>query len=459
MALTPAAADGMVGAPGGRGTMPSKNDCVVESLGERKTASPLLERLDEKGEAGVRFRDGSQRVLADDRADRLLKEGLPVEEAPAFELAGPRRKLFFDPGRTTIGVVTCGGLCPGLNNVIRDIVMSARYHYGVQRIVGFQYGYRGLVTEGLQMELTPDLVSEIHERGGTILGASRGAQTAEAMVDGLVRHGINVLFVIGGDGTMRGALEICDEIRRRELPIGVIGVPKTIDNDFKWMDQSFGFVTAASKAVEALNGAHREAQGAPNGIGVVKVMGRHSGFIACVAALASNHANFVLIPEVPFDLDGRRGFLEALRARMARKRHALIVVAEGAGQRHLEGGSGGFDASGNVKLGDVGPFLCERIKRYFGEQGTEVNVKYIDPSYLIRSVRAMPTDSVLCTDLALNGVHAAMAGKTRMVVAVWRRHTVHIPIEVAISERHSVDPLGPLWLNVLGATGQPAMLR
>ena len=439
--------------------MLTKSECEIESLGAAEFPSPLLQRLDETGEAGIRFRDGSQRILVEDRVDRLAAAGLALDEAPAFELAGPRRKLFFDPARTTIGIVTCGGLCPGLNNVIRDVVMAATHHYGVGRIVGFRYGYRGLVTEGLQLELSPDLVSEIHERGGTILGSSRGAQAPEDMVDGLVRHGIDVLFVVGGDGTMRGADALCGEIKRRDLRIGVIGVPKTIDNDFKWMDQSFGFVTAASQGLAALNGAHREAQGAPNGVGVVKLMGRHSGFIACAATLASNHANFVLIPECPFAMDGPGGFLEALRARVESKKHALVVVAEGAGQAHLQGADDGCDASGNAKLKDIGPYLCDRIKGHFAEPQTEVTLKYIDPSYMIRSVKAMPTDSVLCTNLALNGVHAAMAGKTGMVVAVWHQSSVHVPIKTAISERNTVDPLGPLWLNVLGATGQPAVFR
>jgi 6-phosphofructokinase 1 len=282
--------------------MLTKSECEIESLGAAEFPSPLLQRLDETGEAGIRFRDGSQRILVEDRVDRLAEAGLALDEAPAFELAGPRRKLFFDPARTTIGIVTCGGLCPGLNNVIRDVVMAATHHYGVGRIVGFRYGYRGLVTEGLQLDLTPDLVSEIHERGGTILGSSRGAQAPEDMVDGLVRHGIDVLFVVGGDGTMRGADALCGEIKRRGLRIGVIGVPKTIDNDFKWMDQSFGFVTAASKGLAALNGAHREAQGAPNGVGVVKLMGRHSGWIATYATHASGNVNVCLIPEVPLDI-------------------------------------------------------------------------------------------------------------------------------------------------------------
>ena len=434
--------------------MIKKRDCEVHCLGTAEIDSPLLRVLDEKGESGIRFRDGSERILLDDRIDHLAEEGFRPGEAPSFELAGPRRKLYFNPPQTTIGIVTCGGLCPGLNNVIRDIVMAASHHYGVKRVVGFQYGYRGLVTDGLQVNLRPEDVSEIHERGGTILGSSRGNQTPEDMADGLVRYGIDILFVIGGDGTMRGALALAAEIRNRKLKISIIGVPKTIDNDFKWMDQSFGLLTASSKGVDALNGAHREAQGTPNGIGVVKLMGRHSGFISCMAALASNHANFVLIPEVPFKLDGPRGFLEALRLRIEQKKHALIVVAEGAGQDLLENVGSECDASGNLKLVDIGPYLCDRITEFFKEQNLEVNLKYIDPSYMIRSVKAMPFDSVLCTNLSLSAVHAAMAGKTEIVVGTWHRSHVHIPISAAISNRNVVDPYGPLWLNVLGTTGQ-----
>jgi 6-phosphofructokinase 1 len=430
----------------------AKSNFEISTLGHCKVASPLQGRKDSR-KSGIRFVDDSEQILVDDRVDHF-QSGKPAD-LPSLELAGPRREIYFDPAKVTVGIVTCGGLCPGLNNVIRDIVMSACYHYGVQKIIGFRYGYRGLAKDNLLMELTPDIVSEIHEHGGSILASSRGEQDVATMADRLKALGVNILFVIGGDGSMRGALALSEEIRKGNLKISIVGVPKTIDNDFLYMDQSFGFASAYAKAVEALNGAHREAQGAPNGVGLVKLMGRHSGFIACAATLASNQVNFVLIPEIPFKLEGPNGFLDALRKRLEQRQHALIVVAEGAGQDMLANAGEERDASGNVKLKDIGIFLADRIKEYFKEKNVELNLKYIDPSYIIRSVKASPPDSVLCTALAVNAVHAAMAGKTETVIAMWHRSLVHVPIRQVISRRNQVDPNGSLWLSVLGSTGQP----
>jgi len=274
------------------------------------------------------------------------------------------------------------------------------------------------------------------------------------MVDRLAELGVSILFVIGGDGSMRGALEISAEVRRRGLDVAIVGIPKTIDNDLQFMDQSFGYATAFSKAVEAIEGAHREAQGAPNGIGLVKVMGRHSGFIACSATVASGHVNFTLIPEVPFQMDGPNGFLEALHRRLVARQHAVVVVAEGAAQDHFPPVDE-RDASGNVKLLDVGVHLRQRIEEHFAQQRFEVTLKYIDPSYIIRSVPAYPGDAVFCSMLGLNAVHAGMAGRTDLVIGSWHRTLVHVPIAQAIAARNRVDPTGPLWLAVLGATGQP----
>jgi 6-phosphofructokinase 1 len=274
------------------------------------------------------------------------------------------------------------------------------------------------------------------------------------MVNRLRALGVHILFVIGGDGSMRGALAIAEEAERRKVPLAVVGVPKTIDNDLALTDLSFGFATACSTAIHAIRAAHSEACGARNGVGLVKLMGRHSGFIACYAALAANEVDFVLIPEVPFLLDGESGFLGSLAKRLKRQGHAVVVVAEGAGQDQLQNAGGERDASGNVRLQDIGPFLAGRIKAYLASIGMESTLKYIDPSYIIRGVPAIPADSVFCWRLAQNAVHAGMCGKTRLVVARWHQHFVHVPIQAAISQRNQVDPNGELWLSVLEATGQ-----
>lgn len=430
-------------------------DFAIRTLGPATLPSPLL-RGDPEASEHVMVEEGAA-VLVDDSLREVRALLAAGRELPCLERAGPRHKLFFRPERVTLGVVTCGGLCPGLNNVLRSLVMTAVHHYGVRRILGFRYGYRGLVDPDGHVELTPQVVAEIHTQGGSILASSRGRQDTGEMLDGLQRLGVDVLFVIGGDGSMHGALDLATEIARRGLAIGVVGIPKTIDNDLCFMDQTFGFQTAMAKAVEAIDCAHREAQGAPNGIGLVKLMGRHSGFIACQATVASGRPNFTLVPEQPFRLEGAGGFLAALQRRLASRGSACVVVAEGAGQDLLAGNGNGTerDASGNVRLKDIGTYLAEKIHAHFAAQDIEINLKYIDPSYIIRSVPANAADAVFCSALGMHAVHAGLCGKTEMLVGVWHRHLVHVPIRQVIASRNVVDLGSTLWRSVLGATGQP----
>jgi 6-phosphofructokinase 1 len=401
--------------------------------------------------------DESDRVLFDDIASEAIARELPTVELPGFEPAGPRKKIYFDPSKARAGIVTCGGLCPGFNDVIRALALELHFRYGVRKVLGFRNGYQGFVARHGHpvVELTPDRVSHINHEGGTILGTSRGQQDPAEIVDSLEQLGVNMLFVVGGDGTLRGAMAVSKEIESRGLKISVIGVPKTIDNDIMYIDQSFGFQTAFSMATESIHAAHAEAKSSPNGVGLVKVMGRHSGFIACYAALAKNDANYVLIPEVAFELDGPHGLLPNIERRLRQRGHAVIVVAEGAGQSLLDACPTSTDASGNARLGDIGLFLKQKITAHFAALGLELNLKYIDPSYLIRSVPANPFDSVYCLRLAHNAVHAAMSGRTEMVVGRWHGRFVHVPIPLAVRERNQVDPNGDLWMSVLEATGQP----
>jgi len=428
---------------------------MVRSLGERTQASPL-EKLMAESIPGHAFYSDDHRVLVKHHlpdVSRMIANG---EEFPCFEVAGPRRKIFFDPAHTSCAIVTCGGLCPGLNDVIRAIVMQAYYRYGIRRIYGIPYGFEGLIPEygHAIMNLTPDIVGSIHEFGGTWLGTSRGPQDIFRMVDRLQEMDVNILFVIGGDGSQRGALEIDKEARRRGAKLAVVGVPKTIDNDMIYMDKSFGYETAAAAAVQAVHAAHTEARSARGGIGLVKLMGRHSGFIACSAAIASGEVNAVLIPEVPFALEGDHGFLEVIRQRVVSRGHAVIIVAEGAGQ-DLLGKTGETDASGNVRLGDIGHFLKDQLNQHFKRCQTAITLKYIDPSYMIRSVPASPQDRIYCMRLGQAAVHAGMAGKTGLIVARWHSVYVHVPIAVATSARRTVDPGKDIWLSVLESTGQP----
>lgn len=406
------------------------------------------------------FYSDDSRILVDHSMNAVKAAIESGEDLPCFEVAGPRKKLYFDPSETVCAVVTCGGLCPGLNDVIRAIVIQAHHRYGVPRILGIPFGFEGLIPEyGHNLvNLTPGYVSNIHRFGGTAIGSSRGPQDTGRMVDRLIELGVNILFVIGGDGTQRGGMAIEAEARKRGANLAVVGVPKTIDNDMIYMDRSFGFETAYAQAVDAIRAAHTEARSARNGVGLVRLMGRHSGFIACSAAIASGEANYVLIPEVPFALEGDRGFLEHLRQRVLNRGHAVIVVAEGAGQELLEG-STETDASGNQRLQDIGIFLRDRITEYFRKCHMDLTLKYIDPSYMIRSVPACPQDRIYCMRLGQAAVHAGMAGKTGLIVARWHSTYVHVPVQLATSARREVDPAGDLWLSVLEATGQPPRFR
>lgn len=429
---------------------------AIASLGTPTVPSPLQQLY---AQADAPFVTEDEKILFDDSLESLRND-LQQGVAPAtLEIAGPRQRIIFDPRETTAAMVTCGGLCPGLNDVIRSVVMTLYYSYGVRTILGVRYGFKGFIARygSDPMILTPFEVSEINRQGGSILGSSRGPQSEKEIVDRLLEWKVNLLFVVGGDGTLRGAHAIANEVRARGLPIGVVAMPKTIDDDFEYMDKSFGFETAFAEAVRSVRSAHVEATGACNGVGLVKLMGRESGFIAAHAALAESCVNFVLIPEVPFQLHGDQGLFKCLERRLEKRGHAVIVVAEGAGQDLLNHHERETDASGNPRLGDIGRFLKRRIEDHFHSIPIELNLKYIDPSYEIRSVPATPQDSLFCLRLAQNAVHAAMAGKTDLVIGRWHQHFVHIPLSAATARRRQVDPRGDLWLSVLQSTGQPAV--
>lgn len=422
-------------------------DFTIETLGQARIETPLK---------GVQYVDDNERILYNLSAEEVQKEYSEGRKPISFLKAGPRRKIYFDPSKLKCAIVTCGGLCPGLNNVIRSLVLTLYHSYNVTNILGIKYGLQGFIPKYGHpvMELTPASVSEINEIGGTILSSSRGPQSVEEIVDFLERMNVGILFSIGGDGTFRAAAKITEEIRNRNSKISVIGIPKTIDNDINLLSRSFGFNTAVSMAATAITSAHVEALGAPNGVGLVKLMGRHSGFIAASASLDKRYANFVLIPESDFDIEGPHGFLSVLEKRLLARQHAVIVVAEGAGQRYCA--VEGADESGNPKLGDIGLHLKKVITDHFKVVGMELNLKYIDPSYMIRSVPATANDSVFCGFLGQNAVHAGMAGKTNMVVGTWNDEFVYIPIKEVVMNRKQVDLEGKLWRSVLEATGQPS---
>ncbi len=426
----------------------------IESLGEAKIKTLLLN--DSIGTSKEMFKSDNDRILIDVNANAIIEQVKSQKQPPTFELAGPRKRIYFDPSKLKCALVTCGGLCPGLNNVIRAIVLELYYRYQVKNIYGIRYGLEGFVPEyGHDLvALDPDKVVNIHEMGGSILGSSRGPQDIEVIVDCLERLNIGILFMIGGDGTLNAASKIAEEIKKRNTKISVIGIPKTIDNDIFRVAKSFGFDSAVDIATEAIKGAHKEAEGYPNGIGMIKLMGRHSGFIAATASLAQQDANFVLIPEIDFDLEGENGLLTKLEKRLKERKHAVIIVAEGAGQNFFQNSTPEYDASGNLKLYDIGIFLKDKIRSYFHEKSMDVSIKYIDPSYMIRSLPANPNDHVYCGFLGRDAVHAGMAGKTNMIIGHWNNFFVNVPIPMTAGKRKRVNPNGKLWQTVLEATGQ-----
>ena len=415
----------------------------TDDLGECKIVSPLR---------ATRFMDTSKRLLFRADIDELRAQFRAGVDPPAFELAGPRESIYFNPATLKCGIVTCGGLCPGLNDVIRSLVFCLHEKYGVAKVYGFKYGYEGLVERSAltPIELTTRKLTQINEVGGTVLGSSRGPQPVGEMVDTLERLGIQLLFTIGGDGTLSGAHSIVEEIRRRELKIAVVGVPKTIDNDISFIDTSFGFDTAVEAARHATRAAYVEASCHRFGIGLVKLMGRDSGFIASFATLADTQVGLCLIPEIAFSVDG---VVRAASQRIQQDGHVVIVVAEGAGQNLLAEASE-RDASGNRRHGDIGVFLKDKIPEAFRAQGIAVTLKYIDPSYMIRSLPANARDANFCLRLGHGAVHAGMAGKTDMVIGSWRRRLTHVPIPAAVSSRKKVATDGYLWQTVLSVTGQ-----
>ena len=424
----------------------------VRSLGECRIPSPM-------GLSTV-LGDGVVNYVPDDArmpAMVELSSNVPGGEGVFFEKAGPRRNIYFDPAETSAAIVTCGGLCPGLNNVIRSLVLQLHYHYGVKNILGIRFGYTGLDPDSGRepISLTPEFVEDIHKDGGTVLGSSRGPVAIDRAVGFLRDRGVNILFCIGGDGTQRGAQCLSEEAQRQGYALAVIGIPKTIDNDIEYVNQTFGYYTAIDKAREVIDCAHNEARGALGGVAVVKLMGRDAGFIAAGATVASQDVNFTLVPELHFDLDGPRGLLNLLKKRISDRGHAVVVVAEGAGQHLLSSDDTLRDASGNAILADIGVFLVDAIKAYFKDQDVRATVKYIDPSYIVRSIPANCEDALLCDQMARNAVHAAMAGRTEMLIGYRYDVFIHVPISLVTSQKKHMSPESDLWRSVLATTGQP----
>mmetsp|Transcript_25298 Transcript_25298/g.60182 ORF Transcript_25298/g.60182 Transcript_25298/m.60182 type:complete len:455 (-) Transcript_25298:517-1881(-) len=373
---------------------------------------------------------------------------------PAFTMrAGARDTIFHNPASTTAAIVTCGGLCPGLNDVVAGLVRKLE-DYGVKEgnILGVRYGYRGFYDpEFPPIVLTRENVEGLHLQGGTMLGTSRGGADIKEIVKKLDMWGVDMLFVVGGNGGNAGAAAIQAECQERGVVCSVVGVPKSIDNDILLIDRCFGFETAVEEAQRPLLAAKVEASSTFRGIGIVKLMGRESGFIALHASLSSGVVDVCLIPEVPFSLHGEKGLLAYLESVIARQGHAVVCVAEGAGQDMLPTSSDKTDASGNRILGDIGQWLKKEVK----DNLPDVDVKYIDPTYMIRAIPTNSGDRIYCKILAHNAVHGAFAGFTGITVGLVNTHYVYLPIPIIIQNVRKVDPSGKQWNRLRASIGQP----
>jgi 6-phosphofructokinase 1 len=417
--------------------------------------SPLKKMISDKY-----FVSDTNRVLADISSEHLEKSETGV--IASFELAGPREKVFFESENLVAAIVTCGGLAPGLNNVVQSVVSCLYERYGVKNIFGVPYGYRGFEHDVNTLDfsfpwmtLDENSVHSIDDEGGSILGSGRCSMNAKTVVDALLKKNVNILFTIGGDGTLAGANLIYEESKKRKQPISIIGIPKTIDNDILWVSKSFGFETALEMAISALKCAQAEARSLYNGVGLVKIMGRNCGLLTATAAASIHDLDFVLIPEVSLKLDGEKGFLKHLRAKIKKKGYCTIALAEGAGQTLFSDEKPDFDESGNKKLKDIGGFLKDRIIEDFHANDLECNLKYIVPSYMLRAQTTLAGDSLFCKMLGENAVHAAMSGKTGCMVGYAHETFTHVPLKAVCMAKKFLNVDDPLWLSALTSTGQP----
>lgn len=396
----------------------------------------------------------------------------PQQQQHAYLRAGPRMEIYFNPcgppDCVRAAIVTCGGLCPGLNTVIRELVVGLWELYGVRQIYGVKAGYRGFYSTttatGPMIQLNPKLVHDWHKRGGTALETSRGGFDLHKIVDAIQDHGFNQVYIIGGDGTMRGAVKIFDEICSRKLQVAVVGIPKTVDNDVGIIDRSFGFQTAVEMAQEAVHAAHVEAESAVNGIGLVKLMGRSTGHIAVHSTLSSRDVDCCLIPENNFYLEGKGGLFEFLEDKLKQNGHAVVVVAEGAGQDIIpitDAQKEERDESGNPVFLDVGVWLKSELKKWWERDhpGELFTVKYVDPTYMIRAVPANATDNLYCTLLAHSAIHGVMAGYTGFVAGPINGIYAYIPLKEVAEAKNPVNIKDHKWAWVRSVNNQPDFMR
>eukprot|EP00611_Tribonema_gayanum_P027180 TRINITY_DN6637_c0_g1_i1.p1 TRINITY_DN6637_c0_g1~~TRINITY_DN6637_c0_g1_i1.p1 ORF type:complete len:491 (+),score=176.63 TRINITY_DN6637_c0_g1_i1:136-1608(+) len=394
--------------------------------------------------------------------DEHVRDERKAPVAKAFLRAGPRAKLHFDPVKVNAAVVTCGTLCPGLNSVIHHLRDTLTTIYGAQKVYGVRGGWGGFHNPQTPVIELHDDASDVsgreslQHRAGSILGCAAGGFDLYKIMDFIKRKEISQLYVIGGDGAQRGAHRIAVECAARNWNVSIAGIPKSVNNDIDIIDRSFGFMTAVEAAQNAIRCATIEAKcNVPNGIGIVKLMGRSTGYLAAYATMASGDVDLCLVPEVPVVLEGKNGCLPHLERVVKKQGYAVVVVSDGAGQSVLSEAAAEARAACQPAP-SIGPFLKCEIEAYFKRKCKPVTVKYIDPSVAVRSVAANAFDQILCLQLAQNAVHGAMAGYTAFAAGVVNNRTCMLPMtEITENSPKSLNPRGRTWERVLCITGQP----
>lgn len=341
----------------------------------------------------------------------------------------------------TIGVLTGGGDCPGLNAVIRAVERAGiKYDFGT---LGIRNGWQGLI-DGDVEPLTDFSVSGILPKGGTILGTSRtnplkNPSDFQKIKANIKKYGIHALVVIGGDGTLSAARDVAKQ------GISVVGIPKTIDNDICGTDMTFGFDTAVSTVTEAIDRLHTTAE-SHHRIIVVEVMGRNVGWIAVTAGIAGG-ADEILIPEVHFTMDG---VCKKLKDRYdAGKKFSIVVIAEGAHEKDLGLPSvpeNERDECGHEKFVGVGNILGKELERRLGIE-TRVTIL----GHVQRGGSPTAYDRVLATRFGVAAVQLVHAGDFGKMVALQGNRITSITLESAVNQLKTVDPeFYELAMTVIG---------
>lgn len=462
-------------------------------------------------------RDEGARIVVDAR--RKYHDPLEGITPAAWNLtmpeAGPRRYVSYpQKNQLKVGILVSGGIAPGINAVISGII--ARHHayqawsqkinknYALE-ILGYSEALKGLLHAGRPaVPLDLKTVREAVNHGGSILPTARADElldledpkqrdgALDKVTSRLINQQIDILYIIGGDGSMRAAHAISCRARRNPInELSVIGIPKTMDNDILWVWQSFGFLSAVEFAKQAILQLHTEVMSNPR-LCVIQLFGSDSGFVVSHAALASGVCDAVLIPEVNFTLKQLSGYI---RYRLQDRPHsdkpyggivalaetaipldwreyvsATAEVADGSEKviltpeelraietfeshgRRVHGQTPDALRSGGLRL--VSQILQREIRK-LGDRWSSYRVFTNEPRHLIRSIEPSVSDVIFAQRLGTLAVDNAMAGYHDFMISQWLTEYVLVPLKLVVLGRKRVPEHGIFWKSVRASTGQP----